>query len=72
MRRIAIVIVSAALLGLLGLFLLDSRRVIAPIEPPTSARFPHDLIAKGEVLVADGRCASFHTRPGDSPVSMIF
>lgn len=63
MRRIAIVIVSAALLGLLGLFLLDSRRVIAPIEPPTSARFPNDLIAKGEVLVADGRVRRFIPGP---------
>jgi mono/diheme cytochrome c family protein len=63
-RRIAIAIVAAAVLGLVGFFLLAWRPAIAPIEPPTPASFSADSIAKGEILSADGHCVSCHTRPG--------
>jgi mono/diheme cytochrome c family protein len=66
-RRIAIVMVTAALLGLLGFFLLAWRPVIAPIEPPSRASFPAESIAKGEMLAAVGHCVSCHTRPGGPP-----
>jgi hypothetical protein len=39
-RRIAIVMVAAAVLGLLGFFLLAWRPVIAPIAPPDSSKLP--------------------------------
>jgi hypothetical protein len=40
MWRIAIAIVAAAVLGLMGFFFLAWRPAIAPIEPPTAASFP--------------------------------
>ena len=66
-RRIAIVIVAAALLGLLGFLVLAWRPAIAPIEPPTLASFPAESIAKGATLAAAGHCVSCHTRPGGPP-----
>jgi mono/diheme cytochrome c family protein len=66
-RRIAIAIVAAAVLGLLGLFLLAWRPAIAPIEPPSRANFPAESIAKGEILAAAGHCAACHTRQGGQP-----
>jgi mono/diheme cytochrome c family protein len=67
MWRIAIAIVAAAVLGLMGFFFLAWRPAIAPIEPPTAASFPADTVAKGEILSADGHCVSCHTRPGGQP-----
>ena len=66
-RRIAIAMVAAAVLGLLGFFLLAWRPAIAPIERPSRASFPAESVAKGEVLAAAGHCASCHTRPGGQP-----
>jgi mono/diheme cytochrome c family protein len=66
-RRIAIVMVGAALLGLLGFFLLAWRPAIAPIEPPSRASFRAESIAKGETLAAAGHCAACHTRPSGRP-----
>src|SRR5580658_1145334 len=66
-RRIAIAIVAAAVLGLLGFFLLAWRPAIAPIEPPSRASFPAESIAKGETLAAAGHCAACHTRQGGQP-----
>src|SRR5713101_1504990 len=66
-RRIAIAIVAAAALGLLGLFLLAWRPAIAPIEPPSRANFPAESIAKGEILAAAAHCAACHTRQGGQP-----
>ena len=66
-RRIAIAVVAAAVLGLLGFFLLAWRPAIAPIEPPNPASFPAESIAKGEILAAAGHCVSCHTRPGGQP-----
>ncbi len=67
MWRIAIAIVAAAVLGLMGFFFLAWRPAIARIEPPTAASFPVDSIAKGEILAAAGHCVSCHTRPGGQP-----
>jgi hypothetical protein len=53
-RRIAIAIVAAAVLGLLGFFLLAWRPAIAPIEPLSRGSFPAESIAKGEILAAGG------------------
>jgi mono/diheme cytochrome c family protein len=66
-RRIAIAIVAAAVLGLAGFFVLAWRPAIAPIAPPTPASFPADAIAKGEILSAAGHCESCHTRPRGEP-----
>ena len=66
-RRIAIAMVAAAVLGLLGFFLLAWRPAIAPIEPPSRTNFPAESIAKGETLAAAGHCAACHTRQGGQP-----
>lgn len=66
-RRVAIAIVAAAVLGMTVFFLLAWRPAIAPIAPPTPASFSADSIAKGEILAADGHCVSCHTRPGAQP-----
>jgi mono/diheme cytochrome c family protein len=66
-RRIAIAIVAAAVLGLLGFSLLAWRPAIAPIEPPSRANFPAEAIAKGEILAAAGHCAACHSRQGGQP-----
>jgi nicotinate dehydrogenase subunit B len=69
MRRIAIVMVSAALLGLLGFFPLAWRPAISPITLTTPASFPPESIAKGEILAADGHCMSCHTRLGEPSIA---
>src|SRR3984893_17264994 len=66
-RRVAIAIVAAAVLGLLGFSLLAWRPAIAPIEPPSRANFPAEAIAKGEILAAAGHCAACHSRQGGQP-----
>src|SRR5713226_5918718 len=66
-RRIAIVMIAAAVLGLVGSFFLACRPAIAPIAPPTPASFPAESIAKGATLAAAGHCVSCHTRPGGQP-----
>jgi mono/diheme cytochrome c family protein len=66
-RRIAIAIVAAAVLGLLGFSLLAWRPAIAPIERPSRANFPAEAIAKGEILAAAGHCAACHSRQGGQP-----
>jgi len=66
-RRIAIAIVTAAVVGLLGFFLLAWRPAIAPIEPPTASSFPAEAVAKGAALSAAGHCVACHTRPGGEP-----
>ena len=66
-RRVAIAIVAAAVLGLIGFFFLAWRPAIDPIAPPTAASFAAESVAKGEILAADGHCVSCHTRPGGQP-----
>ena len=66
-RRVAIAIVAAAVLGLIGFFFLAWRPAIDPIAPPNAASFPAESVAKGEILAADGHCVSCHTRPGGQP-----
>lgn len=66
-RRIAIVAIAAALLGLLGFVLLAWRPAITPIERSNSASFTAESIVKGEALSAAGHCVSCHTRPGGQP-----
>ena len=66
-RRIALAMLAAVVLGLLGFFLLAWRRAIAPIEPPTSASFPPESVARGAMLSAAGHCVACHTRPGGEP-----
>jgi mono/diheme cytochrome c family protein len=66
-RRIALAMLAAVVLGLLGFFLLAWRPAIAPIEPPTATRFPAEAVAKGAALSAAGHCVACHTRPGGEP-----
>src|SRR6266481_3696087 len=66
-RRIAIAMFAAAILGLIGFFLLAWRPAIAPVEPPSRASFPAESIAKGEILAAVGHCVSCHMRSGGQP-----
>jgi mono/diheme cytochrome c family protein len=66
-RRIALAMLAAVVLGLLGFFLLAWRPAIAPIEAPTASSFPAEAVAKGAALSAAGHCVSCHTRPGGEP-----
>jgi mono/diheme cytochrome c family protein len=66
-RRIAIVILAVAFLGIAGLLLLSQRPVIDAIERPAPERFSSESIAQGEALAAAAHCASCHTRPGGQP-----
>ncbi len=65
--RMTILIVGAVVLGTLAVALLSWRRAIAPIERPDPSSFPAALVAKGEVLAAEGHCVSCHTRPDGPP-----
>jgi mono/diheme cytochrome c family protein len=65
--RIAVAIVAAAALGVVGFFVLAWRPAIAPIEPPSRTSFPAKLIAKGEILAAGGHCGACHSRRGGQP-----
>ena len=56
MKRIAIGFVGLCALGALGFLALAWRSSIAPIDPPASANFPAELIAKGEALAGAGYC----------------
>ena len=66
-RRMTILIAGAGLLATLAVALLSWRRAIAPIERPNPSSFPAALVAKGEVLAAEGHCVSCHTRPDGPP-----
>ena len=66
-RRIAIALVALVILGLLGAFLISLRPAIASIERPNPASFTVESVARGEILAAEGHCASCHIRPGGQP-----
>jgi mono/diheme cytochrome c family protein len=66
-RRMTVVIVGTGLLGMLAVALLSWRRAIAPIERPNPSSFPAALVAKGEVLAAEGHCVSCHTSSDGPP-----
>lgn len=66
-RRMAVLIVSAGLLGMLAVAFLSWRRTIAPIGRPNPSSFRAALVAEGEVLAAEGHCGSCHTRPDGPP-----
>lgn len=55
------------MLGTLAVALLSWRRAIAPIERPNPSSFPAAVVAKGEVLAAEGHCVSCHTSPDGPP-----
>jgi mono/diheme cytochrome c family protein len=66
-RRIAIAILAAGVLGIAALLLLAQRPAIVPIERPIAPTFSAESVAKGEALAAAAHCASCHTRPGGQP-----
>src|SRR5262249_57907180 len=64
LKRIAIGFIGLCVLGAVGFLALAWRSSIAPIDPPASQNFPHELIAKGEALAGAGYCATCHTAKG--------
>ncbi len=66
-KRIFIGLVTLAVLGIAGLFVLAWRPAIAPIASPTPSSFAAEQIAKGAVLAGAGNCASCHSAPGGAP-----
>ena len=64
-RRIKLAALFVALLGVAAYLVLAWRPSIAQIEPPGRAAFSPQSIARGEVLAAEGHCASCHTGPGE-------
>jgi mono/diheme cytochrome c family protein len=63
-RRVSIVAAVVVLLGLFGFWLLSLRPAIAPVERPAQESFSTEAVARGEVLAAEGHCASCHTSAG--------
>src|SRR5580692_11043682 len=63
-RRILIAAAAAAVSVLAILWLLALRPAIPPLDTAGQAHFSAELIARGEVLSAEGHCASCHTAPG--------
>ena len=66
-RRIAIWALIIFFLGVFGIWGLSLRRTIAPVDPPRPDSFSTVLVARGEVLAAEGHCASCHIRAGGPP-----
>jgi mono/diheme cytochrome c family protein len=66
-RRMAIGIIVAGAVGLLGLFILSWRSAIGRIERPNPSTFSAESVAQGESLAAVGHCMSCHTSPGGHP-----
>src|SRR5262249_60221125 len=64
LKRIAIGFIGLCVLGGLGFLALAWRSSIAPIDPPATADFSRELIAKGEALAGAGYCATCHTAKG--------
>jgi mono/diheme cytochrome c family protein len=63
-RRASIATFVTACFLLAGLLLLARRTGIAPIERPVPTSFSARSVARGEVLAAEGHCASCHTARG--------
>jgi mono/diheme cytochrome c family protein len=63
-KRLLVCLLGLAFVFLLFFGALAWRPAIAPIEPPTPASFPSDLVAKGEALAGGGFCAECHTAKG--------
>jgi mono/diheme cytochrome c family protein len=63
-RRILIAASASAILVLISLWLLALRPAIPPLDTPGRIHFSAESIARGEVLSAEGHCASCHTAPG--------
>src|SRR4051794_24298904 len=64
MTRRRIVLLGIVGLGVVAFFLLAWRSAMDPEPRSGRATFPPATIAKGEVLAAEGHCASCHTAAG--------
>src|ERR1700722_3102814 len=63
-RRISIVALILACLGVSGVWVLSLRAAIPPVEPTAKESFSAESVSRGEALAAAGHCASCHTRAG--------
>ena len=61
-RRVVVIVLSIACLGLAGICLLSLRQSIAPLY--RRANFSPEYVDRGAALAAAGHCASCHTRSG--------
>jgi mono/diheme cytochrome c family protein len=68
-RRISIATLVTACFVLAGFLLLAWRPGIAPIERPAPTSFSAASIARGQVLAAEGHCASCHTAHDAEPLA---
>jgi mono/diheme cytochrome c family protein len=68
-RRASIAIFVTACFMLVGFLLLARRPGIAPIGRPAPTSFSASSVARGEVLAAEGHCASCHTGPDREPLA---
>jgi mono/diheme cytochrome c family protein len=67
MTRPRIFLLGVVALGVVAFFLVTWRSAIPPAPRSGPATFPPERIAKGEILAAEGHCASCHTAPGGQP-----
>lgn len=61
LRRILIVLLAAAVVGIGGFAAFAWQPAIAPIAQPSPSSFPPELVARGQTLAVAGYCASCHT-----------
>jgi len=59
------IVLSVIALGVIAFFVVSWRSPIPPRSAPTT--FPPGQIGKGQILAAEGHCASCHTAPGGEP-----
>src|SRR3954469_14407260 len=59
------IVLSVIALGVIAFFVVSWRSPIRPRSAPTT--FPPGQIGKGQILAAEGHCASCHTAPGGEP-----
>jgi mono/diheme cytochrome c family protein len=67
LKRILPGLAAVVIVGIAGFAALAWRPEIAPVSPPAPSSFPHELVARGEILAAAGYCASCHTQKGGQP-----
>jgi mono/diheme cytochrome c family protein len=67
LRRIAVTTLIVGVVGLAGFALVSRRPAITPVARPDPASFAPQSVARGELVAAEGHCASCHTGPGGQP-----
>src|SRR5260370_4015163 len=66
-RRALVTILGVVAIGLAGVLVAAYRAPIGKVPRLDPSSFPSDSVARGEVLAAEGHCASCHTATDGQP-----